>query len=309
MFDSIIRTHAPYLWERGLRGNGVRVGVVGTGVDLRHPDFAGARIQAFSIIGGDTEDHTEHDTGVVWVIHRIAPAAEITLIKAQQNENGSLFHVIESLEKLRELHMDLINLSMCTKWPSDGTDPLSREANYLVQQGIVMVAAAGNWGPRKGTIGAPGAAEYAITVGKVDERNFVTRDSSRGPTIDGRMKPDLVAPGKDVVAAVPLASGTRLGIYNCTSFSTPHVTGVLALLKGAFPVASPKLLKDALRETCDPILAPFPFPFPFPFHIAPCKSCPGRRQCMSTAGNWRRSCDCGAGLLNAEAAYGWLKDQ
>ena len=282
MFDSITRTHAPSLWERGLQGDGVRVGVVGTGIDLRHPDFAGAKIRALSIIGGDVEDRTEHDTGVVWVIHHIAPAAEITIVKAQQDENGSLFDILESLEKLREMRVGIINLSMCTKWPSDGTDPLSLEANYLVQQGITVVAAAGNWGPKKRTIGAPGAAEHVVTVGKVDAGNFVTRDSSRGPTIDGRMKPDLVAPGRDIVAAVPLATGTRFGIYNCTSFSTPHVTGVLALLKGAFPSATPKLLKEALLKSCNPVTAAFSF------HTDPCV--------------------CGAGLLNAEGAYQWLRE-
>jgi serine protease AprX len=282
MFDSITRTRAQFLWERGLQGNGVRVGVVGTGVDLNHPDFADAKIRALSLVGGDVEDRTQHDTGVVWVIHRIAPAAEITVIKAQQNENGSIYDMIESCEKLREFHVDIVNLSMATTWASDGTDPLSREADYLAQQGIVVVAAAGNGGPKKSTIGAPGVAKLAITVGKVNSRNYVTRDSSRGPTTDGRLKPDLVAPGEDIVAAVPLATKVRYGIYTCTSFSTPHVTGVLALLKQAFPHATPALLKQALLQSCDPGMTAFSL------HLEPHV--------------------CGAGLLNAEKAYDWLKE-
>ena len=275
--------HAQELQDRGLRGKGVTVGLVGTGIDLNHPDFANINIRAFSVpgVGNDTGDTFGHETGVAWVISRIAPAARLIVVKVQANKDGYLSDVIDGCEILRTAYVDIVNLSIATDGDADGLDPIAREADFLVNQGMIVVAAAGNKGPKKHSIGSPGAAKNVITVGKVDGRNFVTRDSSRGPTLDGRMKPDCVAPGVDIVAAVPLAMHALHGLYNCTSFSAPHVTGILALLKEAYPHAKPALLKQAIMETCTPVTTLFSF------HPDP-----------NT---------CGAGLVNGSKAYEWMQ--
>jgi subtilisin family serine protease len=241
------------LWQLGLRGEHVKVGVVGTGVDLSHPDFARNSVIALSLIGAPN-DFVGHETGIIWLITRIAPKATVIVVKDRIGSYGFMNSVIDACEKLRELGAQIINLSVATDLPTDGTDPLSREVNYLVEQGIVVVAAAGNRGPSWQTIGAPGSAKFALTVGKVDNKDLVTVDSSRGPTLDGRIKPDCVAPGVQIRAAVPICFGKGLYSYfNCTSYATPHVSGILALLKEAHPTVSPAALKQAILESCDPV--------------------------------------------------------
>jgi subtilisin family serine protease len=273
--------HIPELWDLGLRGSGVHVGVVGTGIDLAHPDFADGKVSALSLYGHDVQDEIGHETGVTWVIHRIAPEARITVVKVQANKNGLLSDVIEGCELLRRRNVEIINLSMSSQDAARADHPICLEANFLVLKGIMVVAAAGNWGPWSKTIGAPGAATLALTVGKVDRHNFVTRDSSRGPTLDGPPKPDCVAPGVEVIAAVPLRLRSNYGLYDCTSIAAPHVTGIAALLKGEYPHITPAKLKLAITASCTPVTSLFGF------HPNPNV--------------------CGAGLVNALRAYEWTK--
>jgi subtilisin family serine protease len=246
------------LWRLGLTGDRVRIGVVGTGIDLSHPDFGSNIINAFSLVGSDVGDSVGHETGIVWLITRIAPGADVIVAKDRIGAYGYMHMVIDACERLRELGVQILNLSVATDFPTDGTDPISREVNYLAENGIAVVTAAGNKGPSFQTIGAPGAADLAITVGKTNDRDQVTWDSSRGPTLDGRLKPDLVAPGARILAASPLV--LRRGLYtsfDCTSYAVPHVTGVIALLKQAHPDATTSDLKTAIMAGCEPVKASF----------------------------------------------------
>lgn len=255
---SLQRIQAPSLWRIGFTGERVRVGVVGTGIDLSHPDFANCTINAFSLVGSDVGDSVGHETGIVWLITRIAPGADVILAKDRIGAYGYMHQVIDACERLRELGVQILNLSVATDFPTDGTDPISREVNYLAENGIVVVTAAGNKGPNFQTIGAPGAAEHALTVGKTNDRDQVVWDSSRGPTLDGRLKPDCVAPGARIVAASPLA--LRKGGYftfDCTSYAVPHVAGTLVLLKQAYPDLSASALKQAIMTGCEPARSSF----------------------------------------------------
>ena len=242
----------------GFTGERVRVGVVGTGIDLSHPDFANCTINAFSLLGSDISDPVGHETGIVWLITRIAPRADVIVAKDRIGAYGYMHHVIDACERLRELGIQILNLSVATDFPTDGTDPLSREVNYLVQNGITVVTAAGNKGPSFQTIGAPGAADLGITVGKTNDRDQVSWDSSRGPTLDGRLKPDLVAPGCRILAASPLP--LQKGAYHtfdCTSYAVPHAIGILALLKQAYPSITAADMKRAIMAGCDPVKSSF----------------------------------------------------
>jgi subtilisin family serine protease len=122
----------------------------------------------------------------------------------------------------------------------------------LLAAGIFFVAAAGNTGPACSSVEDP-PAPYAdvFTVGAVDQQRQVTDFSSRGPTADGLAKPDLVAPGKKVLSALP---NSTYGTFDGTSMATPHVAGVVALMWSA----NPRLIGDIdttgriLRETTTP---------------------------------------------------------
>jgi len=232
--------------------------VVGTGIDLTHPDFRNNTINAFSLVGSDVNDSVGHETGIVWLITRIAPRADLIVAKDRIGAYGYMHHVIDACERLKELGVQILNLSLATDFPTDGTDPVSREVNHLAESGIAVVVAAGNRGPRFQTIGAPGAAELAITVGKTNDRDQVGWDSSRGPTLDGRTKPDCVAPGARIMSALPLM--LHKGAYytfDCTSYAVPHVTGALALLKQAYPDMNAANLKRAIMAGCEPTRSSF----------------------------------------------------
>ena len=104
-------------------------------------------------------------------------------------------------------------------------------------------------------MGSPGCARWVITIGAVDDNDKVTNFSSRGPTSDGRVKPDVVFPGAGIVAAQ--AAGTSLGPVvapgyvrlSGTSMATPHATGTVALLLQAYPQLTPNQVKWVLLTT------------------------------------------------------------
>lgn len=142
--------------------------------------------------------------------------------------------------------------------PTDGTDPLSRAVNDAVDQGLVVVVAAGNDNDYDYfTVSTPGAAEKAITVGASDKEDDLANFSSKGPTLDLRVKPDVVAPGVDII--VSRANGTSMGYpYNDyyteasgTSMATPHVAGAAALILQMHPDWTPEEVKNVLISTAE----------------------------------------------------------
>ena len=96
---SLKRIQVPELWRLGLTGERIRVGVVGTGIDLTHPDFRNNSINAFGLLGSDVSDLAGHETGIVWLITRIAPRADVILAKDRISAYGymhlSLIHISE----------------------------------------------------------------------------------------------------------------------------------------------------------------------------------------------------------------------
>ena len=115
--------------------------------------------------------------------------------------------------------------------------------------GIVPVFAVGNRGPRSGSLSSPGSFPHVIAVGSTDSQNQVAWFSSRGPaTWNGTsfIKPDLVAPGVRI-RSTSLNGSTRL--MSGTSMATPHVTGVIALMRSVKPSLTVAEIRDALERT------------------------------------------------------------
>jgi serine protease AprX len=125
-------------------------------------------------------------------------------------------------------------------------------ANRAVGSGIVVVVAAGNEGPGSRTIGSPSAASRVITAGAgadIGERGFFLAEfSSRGPTADGRVKPDLFAPG---VRILTTKGGAGYKVASGTSFAAPFVAGVAALMLEANPNLQPARIKALLLKSTE----------------------------------------------------------
>jgi serine protease AprX len=220
-------------------------------------DYVNARNQPY-----DDNGHGTHVAGVAagaGIINPrfsgVAPGAALVVLKVlDSNGNGSLSDAIEAVDDVItrkfQFNIRILNLSLATSGSSNGRDALSQACNRAVANGISVVVAAGNEGPNPRTIGSPSAAASVITVGAgadPGEKGFYLAEfSSRGPTADGRIKPDLWAPG--IRLRSPRASGGYSDATG-TSFSTPFVAGVIALMLDARPSLTPGSIKQILTQT------------------------------------------------------------
>ena len=264
---SVPAISVPAVWNAGYRGTGIKVAVVDTGIDRTHPDFAGRIVDGASFVGGDYQDDNGHGTHVASICagsgaaqegtyRGVAPEARLYAAKVlDSGGSGSMSGVMAGVEWAVDQGVQVINLSLGGSGSSDGQDALSLTCNAAVSRGIVVCVAAGNEGPLARTVGSPGAAVDVITVGAVDRADRVASFSSRGPTRDGRTKPDICFPGVGIVAA--RAAGTTMGspmgshytASDGTSMATPHASGLAALLIQARLSSSPAQIKQALTET------------------------------------------------------------
>ncbi len=251
-------------WEQGLSGKGIKVGVVDSGIDPNHPDFAMRIAQAKDLTGEGPVDTNGHGTHVAGVIggsgaasdgryKGVAPECLLYVAKAVRSDGtGSTSDLMAGIEWAVQQGVQVLNLSPGCDTPSDGTDPLSVMCDAAVTKGIVVCVAAGNAGPAQGTLGCPGAANDVITVGATDKEDQMASFSSRGPTLDGRAKPDICMPGVNIVScrAARTSAGTPIDdAYtraSGTSIAAAHAAGASALLLQACPGISPRQVKEAL---------------------------------------------------------------
>ncbi|MEU4237509.1 S8 family serine peptidase [Actinoplanes sp. NPDC026619] len=257
--DNIEQIGAPAAWQAGLTGAGVKVAVLDTGIDATHPDLAGRVAAAEDFSGsGNTVDHFGHGTHVASVAagrKGVAPGAQL-LVGKVLDDSGSGYEsgIIAGMQWAVDSGAKVINMSLGGD-ATDGTDPMSEAVNSLSATGALFVIAAGNEGGDY-TVGTPGAATSALTVGAVDHDDQLAEFSSRGPRLtDQGLKPEITAPGVDIVAA--RAAGTTMGtpvdnLYTAasgTSMATPHVAGAAAILAQEHRGWSGERLKDTLVST------------------------------------------------------------
>ncbi|MFF0318821.1 S8 family serine peptidase [Micromonospora sp. NPDC005252] len=265
---SVPQIGAPTAWAAGRDGSGVKVAVLDTGVDATHPDLAGriAEARDFSASGSARDGHG-HGTHVAATIagsgaasaglrKGVAPGARL-LVGKVLDDGGSGYDsaIIAGMEWAAHSGAKVVSMSLGGD-PTDGTDPMSQAVNDLTAEtGALFVVAAGNAGAAR-TVGSPGAAAAALTVGAVDRDDNLAEFSSRGPRLgDNGLKPEITAPGVGIVAA--RAAGTTMGTpvgdayttASGTSMATPHVAGAAAILAQDHPDWSAGKLKDALVST------------------------------------------------------------
>ncbi|MFI8966367.1 S8 family peptidase [Streptomyces sp. NPDC053493] len=269
---SVRQIGADKAWESGYDGTGVRIAVLDTGVDKTHDDLRTRVVGEKNFSASpDAVDRVGHGTHVASIAvgtgarsggryKGVAPGAEVISGKVLDDEGyGDDSAVIAGMEWAAAEGADVVNLSLGSA-DSPGVDPLEATVDRLSsEKGILFAVAAGNEGESgASTIGSPGSADAALTVGAVDHDDRPAPFSSTGPRLgDGAVKPDVTAPGVAVTAAAAPGSAldTRAGVphpapgylqLDGTSMATPHVAGAAAILKQRHPDWRSAELKGAL---------------------------------------------------------------
>ena len=214
----------------------------------------------------------------------MAPRCKILSIKILEDEVSSITekHVVIALRRIQDLnasnnkiYIHGVTIPLSIQWDQArfacGYSPVCIEVDRLVNSGVVVVAPAGNRHFGKGgyddnentsgevTITDPGNAPSAITVGsthRIQAREYgPSYFSSRGPTLDGRLKPDLLAPGEKistyVVGKMTAGKGPEIEFRDGTAYAAAHVSGAIASLLSVQPelIGKPELVKDILMQT------------------------------------------------------------
>ena len=266
--QSVPQIGGPVAWQAGYTGKGVPVAVLDTGIDASHPDLATQVAGEKNFTTEPADDLVGHGTHVASTIagtgaasdgkyKGVAPDARIYDGKVCEVRGCQDSAILAGMEwAATEVKAKVVNLSLGGP-DTPEIDPLEEAVNRLTAQtGTLFVIAAGNEGPRDGTVASPGSADAALTVGAVDKQDHLAAFSSRGPRVgDGALKPDVTAPGVDIVAAKSKDSsigepvGDRYLRLSGTSMATPHTAGSAAILLQEHPSWTPAEVKSALMAS------------------------------------------------------------
>ncbi|MGZ3147383.1 S8 family peptidase [Lentzea chajnantorensis] len=256
---SVRQIGAPAAHQRGITGKGVKVAIVDTGVDENHPDLRGQQVAERNFTTDpDNTDNVGHGThvGATVASHDVkyggvAPGAQLLDAKVCVESGCQESWILDGMRWAAEQGAQVVNMSLGGS-DTPEVDPLEQAVNDLTARyGTLFVIAAGNSGGT-GTVGSPSTAEAALSVGAVDRDDKLAPFSSRGPrTGDSGLKPEVTAPGVDIVAAAAGTNGEHVAASG-TSMATPHVAGAAALLRQQHPEWTPAQVKSALATTARP---------------------------------------------------------
>jgi len=254
-----------------LTGKGMRVGLIDTGIDAKHPELAGKVVGWKDFIASkpdpyDDHGHGTHCAGTILggypeAVDRIgiAPDANVVVAKVFSATGGATDTVLlTAMQWMTEQKVSVVSNS----WGgTPDTQELEKESfkrmvdtwNSLDMFGVF---AAGNSGPSANTVGSPGGLPEAFAVAAVDKNNKVASFSSRGPITwkleDGSskayVKPDIAAPGVSVYSAAP---GGKYVNMSGTSMATPHVAGISVLVRQAYPKLTVVQIKELLSKSAN----------------------------------------------------------
>ena len=299
-------TQANLLHSSGITGKGVTIAFLDTGwwsqnAVQNNTSGQNAVLQGFDATNpnggtvgvGAPDDHYGHGTHVLSIATNsalsqdgtyigMAPDANRVIVRAfDQNGQGTYANVILGinwiLANAQTYNIRVVNMSFgATPQSFYWNDPMDQAVMKLWQAGIVVVASAGNSGPTAQTITAPGNVPYVITVGAMTDNytpntagdDYLDSFSSTGPTFEGFVKPEIVAPGGHVIGVLQGSStianahpsflgtngylGTSYFYMSGTSMSAAVVSGTVALMLQAHPALTPDQVKCALMSSARP---------------------------------------------------------
>jgi subtilisin family serine protease len=269
--------------RNGFTGKGVMIGLIDSGFQGVDTDTifenVAKRFSYFDLIHKETSPRRGGDHGTMVLstlaaydkekFQGVAPDAEFVLLRTENNVEetpAEEFQLLVACEIADSLGVDIINISLgynefddstqnYTYLDMDGKTTLSSWAcNRAAQSGMLVVSSAGNFGDKTWRyISAPADADSVIAVGAVDFQKQLASFSSRGPSADGRTKPDVVAPGYGVIVFNRKGSMTT-GFG--TSFASPMVAGLAAGILQARPELKSWEIKDLIIKTSSHFATP-----------------------------------------------------
>jgi serine protease AprX len=281
-------------WDLGYQGEGITVAVIDSGINTDRdftviPGRPHTRILAqVSLASGSTSDEYGHGTHVAGIVGGHGGASEglysgiapkVNLINLRVSDDFGMAYESDTVEAMqwafdnKELfNIRVVNLSInSTAEMSYHESPLNAAAEILWFNGIVVVASSGNKGPAGGyntANAAPANDPFILTVGASDEHDTFDRSddtvapyTAHGTTMEGHVKPDIIAPGQDIISVLAYSSdwyndyperavlGQEYFRISGTSMAAPMVTGAVALLLQAEPNLTPDQVKYRLMNT------------------------------------------------------------
>jgi subtilisin family serine protease len=250
--------------QRSNAGEGIVVAVIDSGIDYNHAALGAGFGPNHKVISGwdfwnndaDPMDDNGHGTHVAGIIAAqsaevtgVAPGVKLIAFKvANSAGNSTQSHIISAVERTLDPNGDgnpsdrphVVNISM--GGPAGDDDPVVKAIEQAVAAGIVFTVSNGN----AGTYGegqSPAIAPSVISVGAADAKDVIANFSSRGPSYDYSIKPEVVAHGVDVLSTVPQ---NGFAPSSGTSMSAPYVAGVAALLRAHYPQWTPADVKSVI---------------------------------------------------------------
>lgn len=252
---------APSALKLGYTGKGVKIAVIDSGINSKHPDLSvagGASMIDNTSPFTDGAGHGTHVAGVIAALNNTigvvgaAPDAEIYSVKVLASSGaGTLEDVLEGIQWAIDQDMDIINLSLTTDFNIPELEALLKKANEL---GIIVVAAAGNieivdtrgnYVQNTSDVLYPARYPSVIAVGSTDTNNRLSGFSYRGPSVE------IVAPGQGIYSTFSTIATSGHDDYKSsegTSVSTPFVSAVFAQYKEAYPHLTNAQLRASVKR-------------------------------------------------------------
>ncbi|MFA9197195.1 MAG: S8 family peptidase [Aliarcobacter sp.] len=247
----------PSLW-RETRGEGIKVGVLDTGIALEHPDLKSAILEARDFTRSpsqayDAQGHGTHVSGIIAArrnangIVGVAPESKIIMAKVLNDEgSGTSDDIVAGIRWAVETGADILSMSLGSPEPDE---EIHQALLLAISKGVFVITAAGNEGPELDTVGYPAGFPEMVAVGSIDRQKQLSSFSSRGRQVD------IVAPGDQITSCYPPRS---YAVLSGTSMATPFVSGVVALmlakhrkLGGKTPIETQQDLIEHLCRSAD----------------------------------------------------------
>jgi thermitase len=232
------------------KGEGVKIAVIDTGVDIDHPDIKNNLLQGKNFVdpGRDPIDDNAHGTHCAGTIAAenngigmvgVAPKAKIIPVKTLNAQGqGNLNDIVNGIEWSADNGADIISMSLGSPFPSVD---LENAIKYAASKGCIIFCAAGNNGPNT-DIMYPARYNHTIAIGAIDKNLNRTEFTCSGETLD------FLSPGHDILSCIP---GGRYALMSGTSMSTPFAVGCAALLLSHSRQIKYSAMDGLLRTTED----------------------------------------------------------